>query len=251
MAAPSTGVRPIESRSVAEQVTAELRRSILCGDLEPGREFSLREIAGMLNVSFIPVRDALRNLEGEGLVITRPGRSAMVAPLDLDDLHAIYRLRRTIEPEIASRACMLLPDSELDQLEQAAAGFGDEALGMDAIYDAHHEFHLALLAPAASAWDVRLLSTLWRAAERYIRMGFGALDPDPHEHHRREAAHETLVGVFRRRDPEAAAQAVRDHLERNERIALHALGDEHAEAPAPAPKRAPAKKTGGARRPRR
>ncbi|WP_410589291.1 GntR family transcriptional regulator [Amycolatopsis sp. lyj-23] len=248
MASPSTGVRPIESRSVAEQVTVELRRSILCGDLEPGREFSLREIAGMLNVSFIPVRDALRNLESEGLVITRPGRSALVAPLDLDDLHAIYRLRRTIEPEIASRACLLLADGELDRLEQLAAGFGDEQLGMDAIYDAHHEFHMALLAPAASAWDVRLLSTLWRAAERYIRIGFGALDPDPQEHHRREEAHEALIDVFRRRDPDAAARAVRDHLERNERIALRALGDGEP-ADAPAPQRDRTAKDG--RRPRR
>ncbi|WP_394618946.1 GntR family transcriptional regulator [Lentzea sp. JNUCC 0626] len=225
MAIPSTGVRPIETRSVAEQVTAELRRSILCGDLEPGREFSLREIAGMLNVSFIPVREALKNLETEGLVITRPGRSALVAPLDLADLQAIYRLRRTIEPEIAGRACLLLPDAELDRLDAMAAGFGDERLGMDAIYDAHHEFHLALLAPAASAWDVRLLGTLWRAAERYIRIGFGALDPDPGEHHRREEAHGSLVDVFRRRDPEAAAVAVREHLERNEQLALRALGD--------------------------
>ncbi|WNV83013.1 GntR family transcriptional regulator [Umezawaea sp. Da 62-37] len=236
MAVPATGVRPIETRSVADQVTTELRRSILCGSLQPGREFSLREIAGMLNVSFIPVREALKNLESEGLVITRPGRSALVAPLDLDDLHAIYRLRRTIEPEIAGRACLLLPDGEFDRLDRLSAGFGDEHLGMDEIYDAHHEFHMALLAPAASAWDVRLLGTLWRAAERYIRIGFGALDPDPDEHLRREEAHGTLVDVFRRRDPEVAAQAVREHLERNEQLALRALGDQPTSTPGPAGK---------------
>ena len=60
MASPSAPVRPIASRSVAELVTEELRRSILSGDLAPGQSFSLREIAGMLNVSFIPVREALR-----------------------------------------------------------------------------------------------------------------------------------------------------------------------------------------------
>jgi DNA-binding FadR family transcriptional regulator len=74
---------------VAEQVTVELRRSILSGALAPGQEFSLREIADMLQVSFIPVREALRSLEGEGLVVTRPGRSALVAPLDLDELRGI------------------------------------------------------------------------------------------------------------------------------------------------------------------
>ena len=179
MASPSAPVRPIASRSVAELVTEELRRSILSGDLAPGQSFSLREIAGMLNVSFIPVREALRNLEAEGLVLIRPGRSATVAPVDLDDLQAIYRLRRLLEPDIARRSCLLIPDRELDRLASQAVEFGDEHQSMQAIYDAHHEFHLALFAPAATAWDTRMLSILWRAAERYIRIGFGLLDPDP------------------------------------------------------------------------
>jgi DNA-binding GntR family transcriptional regulator len=216
-------VRPIESRSVAEQVTVELRRSILSGALAPGREFSLREIADMLQVSFIPVREALRSLEGEGLVVTRPGRSALVAPLDLDELRGIYRLRRELEPELAQRSCLLLSDRELERLERQAAGFGDEQRGMSEIYEDHHAFHLALLAPAATTWDIRILTTLWRAAERYIRIGFGLLDPDPHEHWRRERAHEDLVAAFRRRDPDGAAQAVHGHLARNEEIALLAL----------------------------
>lgn len=225
MASPNAAVRPIASRSVAEQVTAELRRSILAGALAPGQEFSLREISGMLEVSFIPVREALRSLESEGLVITRPGRSSIVAPLDLDDLRAIYRLRRSLEPEIASRSCQLLADEELTRLEHQAAGFGDQHLGTNEVYEAHHEFHTALLAPAATAWDLRILRTLWNAAERYIRVGFGLLDPDPHEHTRREQAHEDLIATFRRRDPDAVADAVNQHLDHNEHIALTAIGE--------------------------
>lgn len=223
MASSGSTVRPIESRSVAELVTSELRRSILSGALAPGQEFSLREVAGMLNVSFIPVREALRSLEAEGLVINRPGRSALVAPLDLDDLHAIYRLRNELEPEIAARACHLLTEAELDRLDQYAADFGDEKLGIDEIYDAHHAFHLALLRPAATEWDVRILGTLWRAAERYIRIGFGRLDTDPREHSRREHAHHDLVEIFRNRDVVAVRQGVHDHLAHNEQIARRAL----------------------------
>jgi DNA-binding GntR family transcriptional regulator len=223
MASSGATVRPIESRSVVEQVTSELRRSILSGALAPGREFSLREIAGQLNVSFIPVREALRSLEAEGLVVTRPGRSAVVTPLDLDDLHAIYRLRRTLEPNIAARACHLLSDKELGRLEGQATEFGNLNLGIDEIYEAHHAFHLALLAPAASEWDSRILGILWHAAERYIRIGFGRLDPSPSEHGRRELAHHDLLAIFRTRDSEAVAQGVHDHLDHNERIALRAL----------------------------
>jgi DNA-binding GntR family transcriptional regulator len=189
----------------------------------------------MLNVSFIPVREALRSLEAEGLVVTRPGRSAVVAPLDLDDLHAIYRLRHQVEPEIAARACRLLPEAEYDRLERQASEFGDLHRGIDEIYEAHHAFHLALLAPAATTWDVRVLTTLWRAAERYIRIGFGRLDPNPNEHGRRQHAHQDLLSAFRTRDAGEAARAVHEHLDQNEAIALRALdtvdtGDTAADA---------------------
>ncbi|MFF1273075.1 GntR family transcriptional regulator [Streptomyces marokkonensis] len=223
MATPRGALQPITSRSVVEQATEELRRAILAGGLAPGAEYSLRELAGMLDISFIPIREALRSLESEGLVIMRPGRSAVITPLDLDDLHGIYRLRRALEPEIARRSCGLLTDEELDLLWSRAIDFGAREHGMADIYDDHHSFHLALLAPAATAWDIRVLTTLWRAAERYIRIGFGRLDPDPTEHERRGKAHTDLVAAFRTRDPDAVAVAVEQHLARNEKIAFSAL----------------------------
>src|SRR6201999_2481845 len=117
----------------------------------------------------------------------------------------------------------LLSDAELDRLEQQAVGFGAEDRTMNDIYDGHHEFHLALLAPAATSWDIRVLSTLWRGSERYIRIGWGGPGPDPREHARREQAHVDLVASFRQRDPEVAAAAVLQHLSRNEQTALLAL----------------------------
>ncbi|MGC1564774.1 MAG: GntR family transcriptional regulator, partial [Trebonia sp.] len=214
--ASSGSVRPIESRSLSEQVTNEIRRSILAGGLPPGRSLSLRKLAEQLDVSFIPVRDALRVLEAEGLVVNPPGRSATVAPLDLEEFHAIYRVRRLIEPDLARRAVPLLEDAELDQLYQAAAEFGGTERSMDDIYGDHRAFHLALVAPAASAWDIRILMMSERATERYVRIGFGLLDPDPGEHDRRREAHQLLIDEFRKRDPEIAARALDEHLARNE-----------------------------------
>ena len=221
--ATGPAIRPIETLSAADRVAVELRRSIVSGALAPGQTFSLRELAGQLGVSFIPVREALRDLESEGLVVSSPGRSTMVAPLDLEDLRSIYRLRRTIEPDLARRACRRLSDAELDRRSGIAHDFGDESRSMDDIYADHHEFHLALLAPAASAWDTRILSTLWRAGERYVRMAFGRLDPDPDEHRRRERAHTALVAAFRSRDEQPAAEETERHLARNEEMAVRAL----------------------------
>ena len=186
----------------------ELRRSILDGALEPGREFSLRELAEMLQVSIIPVREALRSLENQGLVQMRPGRSAAVAPLDLGELQSIYRLRRRLEPEIGQRSCRLISDDELDRLDKQATEFGAEQLTMNQIYEAHHEFHLALLAPAATGWDLRILATLWRASERYIRIGWAGSTPTRASTAAARRTTVELVAAFRRRDPELAAQAV-------------------------------------------
>src|ERR1700729_2614276 len=94
---------------------------------------------------------------------------------------------------------------------------------MTDIYHDHRAFHRAFLAPAASAWDIRILMMLWRASERYVRIGFGLLDPDPTEHDRRREAHQLLVDQLRKRDTEIAARALDEHLAHNEALAPRAL----------------------------
>jgi DNA-binding GntR family transcriptional regulator len=216
-------MRRISTTTVVDQVTDEIRRSILAGVLSPGQELSLRELADRLGVSTIPVREALRRLEGQGLLVTTPGRSSRVAPLDAADLHGIYRLRLVLEPEIAGRSCLLLPDIELERLGELAESFGAEGTSMDNIYEAHHDFHLRLLAPAATEWDVRTLRNLWHAAERYVRLAFGAREDRADEHPRREHAHVELLAGFRTRDPAIVEALVREHLLANEAIAQQAI----------------------------
>jgi len=217
------GVRQVQATSVVDEVTKEIRRSILTGALRPGQEFSLRGIADDLGVSFIPVREALRRLEGQGLVVTQRGKSASVVPLTHQDLHGIYRLRRQIEPEIASRSCLLLKNDDLERLDDVVKTFADERLGVDEVYEAHHNFHLELLRPAATAWDIRTLETLWHAAERYVRLAFSGLDAAPDEHSRREHAHHQMIDAFRSRDPGAVYASVLQHLDANEQIAQRAI----------------------------
>lgn len=220
---PEPYVRALEPTSVAGQVAKEIRRSILAGNLRPSQQFSLREIASQLGVSFIPVREALRQLEAQGLVVTTPGKSACVAPLDRDDLHGIYRLRRQIEPEIASRSCQLLRSTDFQRLKAFVSMFGDEDLGIDEIYEAHHTFHLELLEPAMTSWDFRMLESLWHAGERYVRLAFSGRDSEPEEHRRRKRVHAALLDVFRDGDPDKVAEAVQQHLNENEDFARAAL----------------------------
>ena len=120
--APRSRLRSVAGpESTVDRVTAEIRRGVLNGTLAAGSSFSIVDLSGQLGVSHIPVRESLRRLEAQGLVELRPGRSAMVNPLDRDELRAIYRLRRDIEPSVAARACPLLTDDDLQEAERLLA----------------------------------------------------------------------------------------------------------------------------------
>ena len=69
--------------SAVDRVTAWIRRSVLNGTLIPGSSFSITDLSEQLGVSAIPVRESLRRLDAQGLIQLRPGRSAIVKPLDV------------------------------------------------------------------------------------------------------------------------------------------------------------------------
>lgn len=211
--------------STVDQLVVDIRKMILSGSLVPSQRFSLRTLASELGVSFIPVREALRSLESQGLIVSVPGRSSVVAPLDPEDLRSIYRIRLRLEPEIAFRSCELLTPDDFDRLEELIAEFSVETKGIDDIYDAHHDFHLELLRPAMTDWDLRVLEGLWHAAERYVRIAFAGRDFTPGEHQRRECSHRALLEPFRARDPDRAAYALREHLLANEALATQSIAE--------------------------
>src|SRR5919206_2910505 len=86
------GPRPVAQKSVVELVIDEVRRSILEGSLPPGAPVSIADLSSRLEVSHIPVREALRRLEGEGLIELRRSRSAVVASMTAEDLDHVFRL---------------------------------------------------------------------------------------------------------------------------------------------------------------
>lgn len=215
----SAFVHPVEAVSVADRVTSEIRRAILSGRLQPGQEFSLRQIAGQLGVSFIPVREALRSLEAEGLLVTRRGRSATVPPLDPAELHSICKLRRRIEPELAALSCPMLSDAELDALEARLEHCAELTDRPDDSFDECHAVYFELLRPAATSWDVRVLQMLCHALERYIRSGFGSGDRPIGVPVDCVAAQRDLIAAYRASNPEQAREIALSFVELGKRLA--------------------------------
>jgi len=216
-------VRSIADRNISavDLVTAEIRRAVLTGTLPPGEQFSIRELARQLGVSHIPIREALRRLEGQGLVVLTQARSAAVAPLSTEDLTAIYRLRLRIEPDLVARSASMRTTEWIDRLARDLEESRHE--DPDRAWQGHYDFHEGLVAPAASSWDLRLLHTLWTAAERYTLLVFDPIVVDEEERERRHARHRRLFDRAAAGDANGLEAELVTHLEANEHEIAHRI----------------------------
>jgi DNA-binding GntR family transcriptional regulator len=225
-AASSAGPRPesgVPGDSTVDRVTAEVRRAVLSGTLPPGRTFSTAELSAQLGVSHIPVREALRRLEAQGLVVLRPGRKAMISPLNRDELRAIFRLRQLIEPDLAARSVSMLRPHDLARANGLLNEYIHGAQDIDELWESHHELHLALLRPAATEWDLRILGQLWHASDRYTRVVFDPYAVSPADREARETAHRALLAAARSGSPAEIRRRVSEHLSDNEAACLEGI----------------------------
>ncbi len=220
--ATKTGITPISpaTQSLVDRVSHAVRRAILEGRLRPGEALSISDLAADLGVSHSPVREALQRLSGQGLVVLRPARTAIVAPLELEDLQEIYRLRKLIEVDAAARAAPTLTEDDLALLERELAAMSVAAFDSDEFWDSHNAFHRALLGPASPRLD-RMITELWHAGERYLRIVYIETDVlfehSPHDRHR------PLLDAARAHNAATTRAALTEHLQSNEREIVKSL----------------------------
>ena len=207
-----TGPRPVAQRSVVDLVIDEVRRSILDGSLRPGAPVSIAELSARLEVSHIPVREALRRLESEGLIELRRSRSAVVAPLSREDLANVFHLRELLEADVMARAVKLYTDADLEAIEAAWTRLeidpGDDAESLSA---RHTAFHNLLLRPAANEWDWRLLDVTWQAGERYMFLILAETLAEIPTQFR--DVHRDLLDAALRGSQREARKAIKEHLD--------------------------------------
>ena len=202
--------QPKTHNSIPDQVADELRGLILDGTIGPGQRINVRDFERRLNVSHIPIREAIRLLEAEGLVESRPNVGAVATEVSLQELEEVYDLRRIIEPPVARRAIGAMGDDHIDLLHEALDALNaldGSADGMDDDYiAAHRRFHWLLLAPGSTPVIERSLERLWGMTERYMRLTRGAAIPVA------DAQHADMVALCERRDADGLAELLGDHL---------------------------------------
>jgi DNA-binding GntR family transcriptional regulator len=203
---------PTVKRSLADDVVDRLRDAIFHGSFKPGEALREEQLAAMLDVSRGPVREALVQLEREGLVIVRRHRGATVARLSRSDLEDVYSLRLALERLAIQRAARYATDQDFAAMEAVLTDF-DIALSRGP-----SEKEVAVL-------DVRFHDLIYQAARHqrlydcwanlkaqiYIfLLSRNVVDPDFREI--TVKSHAALLDAIRTRDETRATTEIEDHL---------------------------------------
>lgn len=195
------------SRTLADRAFATLHDAIVVGRLEPGRRLPIEELATALDMSPMPVREALRRLDSVGLVEHVPHRGARVTQLSVADVVEIYEARLALEPLAVRHAAERLTSEDEARARAAFDALARVARRTTArTWPAHTEFHFTLYRAARSRWLMRLILPLWESAERYRIVSW------PRGLDIRQAEHEAILEAVLDRRPDEAAALMHDHL---------------------------------------
>jgi DNA-binding GntR family transcriptional regulator len=207
-------------RTLAEKAFDTLHQAILTGQLRPGARLPIEELAEVLQMSPMPIREAVRRLDAAGLVENIPHRGARVTDLSVTDLAEVYEARLALEVLAIRRAAERFADAHEQHAHQKLTALNhcsdDNSAATSA---AHAAFHFALYEAADSAWLTRLIRPIWETAERYCLEV-----PQCRQLATRTGEHEAILAACVAHDPDRAAIALRDHLARTANNISVAMG---------------------------
>lgn len=195
-------------RTLAEKAFGTLHTAIITGRLRPGARLPIEELAELLQMSPMPIREALRRLDAAGLVDNIPHRGARVSELSVSDLEEVYEARLVLEPLAIRRAAERFTREDealVRERVEALHGMPDDNSG--ATSAAHEELHFALYAAARSVWLLRLIRPVWETSERYCLEV-----PQCRQLDARTGEHDEILAACVAGDPDHAARALHDHL---------------------------------------
>lgn len=196
-------------------VISALRIAILTGAVAPGERLRQEDLAQRFDASRIPIREALRALEYEGLVISEPNRGSRVVALDPVDIEEIYDLRILLEAEAIRLAAPLLDEVDFEDLASILEDIRaatDPALAMAA----RDHFFMRLYTVAGRRRMVELIMRLRGESTRAV--GRASVK-------RSVAVYERLLAALREGDVDAAVATVMSHLQRTSTLLRRAIRD--------------------------
>ena len=201
------------------RVADELRDDILRGVYPPGTRLRQEELAGQYGASRVPVREALRILESEGLITTVANAGAWIARLSLDECVELYQVRERIEPLLLRYSLPALTEAQIDRLAELAE-LMRHTRDVEQFLELDREFHLGSYAGAGTTFLGPTVERLWNTTQHYRRAFTRLLDEESNRIVHDE--HHMLVAAIREGDSDDAERICLGHIRRTRRqLARH------------------------------
>jgi DNA-binding GntR family transcriptional regulator len=211
MAAGTVSLLGLEKKSLREQALSALRAAITSGELEPGRHLVETELSEMLQISRGTLREALRQLEQEGLLSAGPRGRLSVRHLDAKEIRDIFSVRAALE-SLAARTLCELPDrarvievlhQAIDAMNAALDGTIEERIESDM------EFHRTMCRLTGNETLLRS----WEALEGSIRMSIMFAGRDRGMKNMGVDRHQEIVAAIETGDASLARKTIREHMD--------------------------------------
>ena len=221
----------INAQSISNRVYEILREKILNGEFAPGERLDIASIAKQLGVSRTPLKEALNQLEIDGLIEINPRSGTYVADLTPEDVAECCEVRRVLEVYAVELAVQHASDEDIKRLEALVQELKEltAAKDPDVIYARHlrldHEFHKQIVALARNSRLSRAHAheNIQEQIKRIKHIRYSRSGPDLDII---QQEHERIMAAFKARDAEAAKAAMDAHLRRAAKTLLTDMGVE-------------------------
>ncbi len=201
----------LKNRTLSAAIADQLRNAILNGEHAAGAQLKQDVLAAAFGVSRIPVREALFQLEAEGLVQIEPHKGAIVTGLSLADVEDVFGLRAMLEPRLLRASIPHLTEADLDGLDLIQSAFAAAIQSHDTgRWGAlNAKLHLAMYARAGLPRTLSIVAGLLQTSERYTRIQLATNAA----WQRAQNEHAEMIALCRNRDKEAGCELLTQHIE--------------------------------------
>lgn len=212
MALETTSDLGIPRQSLTVAVADKLRDQIIRGEIPEGAQLRQDAIATQYRVSRIPVREALRQLDAEGLIAIVPNRGAVVPALSPDDIEELFAIRALLEPEVLKLSIPHLTDDDFAEAEDVLRKYVRELRREEHVSAwgrTNWQFHSILYSRANQPRFMAIIRNVNNSGERYTRLQLYLT----HGMKRANEEHDQILELCRRREAPAACKLLRQHIQ--------------------------------------
>ena len=209
-----------DGRLLSARIADEIRSAVLSGEMRPGMRIRQELLAAKYGASRIPVREALKQLENEGLVVLAPNRGAWIADVNSEESIEVYKIREVVEPLAIFESIPHLTDADIAALD-AMINELERTTTLERYLQLDREFHLRTYSRARMPQLQAMVERFWNSTQHFRRQfvketfaknGLPFSDPQ----------HLLLMDMIRSRDAEGARYMVHLHIRRT-RLLIQAL----------------------------